>query len=487
MSKHFSILLALAGTASIASAQSTAPIPEPGNPPQPSSTLPAYTLIRYDENYAYLHDPSQRTDFFDPIKYIPLGDQPDWYVSLGGQVRDRYEQFNSTTFGAGPQDRDGYNLLRLMANADVHLGPYVRGFVQGLSATEQGREGGPRVTDYDQAELHQGFIDLTLPLGEKIDFTARGGRQDLLFGAQRLIGPADWLNVPRSFDGFRGTLASPGNDLDLFFVRPVMPARYTWDNDIPKTQFAGIYDTWHLPGIFAESREKLELYALYLRRQNVSFPPEGKGREDRYTLGLRFSGNPRPFDFDVEPDYQFGRFGGKDIHAFSMASELGYTLGELIFAPRAFLGFDIASGDGHPNGQGLSTFNQLFPSAHPFFGYIDAIGRQNIIDVHPGMELALLKNKPYAQKLGLRAEYHQFWRESDHDAVYSASGAVLRAGGSSIATSIGSEADLVLSWQIDRHASFYAGYSHFFAGTFLEQTGAHRDIDFFYAAVTYTF
>ena len=29
--------------------------------------------------------------------------------------------------------------------------------------------------------------------------TLRGGRQDLLFGAQRLIGPLDWSNTRRTF------------------------------------------------------------------------------------------------------------------------------------------------------------------------------------------------------------------------------------------------------------------------------------------------
>ncbi|MGA7918376.1 MAG: hypothetical protein WCA38_01815 [Candidatus Acidiferrales bacterium] len=29
----------------------------------------------------FLADPSKRTDFFDPIKYIPFGDNPQLYLS----------------------------------------------------------------------------------------------------------------------------------------------------------------------------------------------------------------------------------------------------------------------------------------------------------------------------------------------------------------------------------------------------------------------
>ena len=462
-----------------ASAQTTAPTSLPAGIPPP------YTVLRYDEDYSYLRDPALRSDPLDVVKYVPLNEQGDWYASFGGQVRDRHEFFNHNTFGAGPQDRDGYNLLRVMANADFHFGPYVRAFVQGIDATEQGREGGPRPIDVDQADLHQGFVDVTVPLADRAQFMVRGGRQNLLFGAQRLIGPLDWANVRRTFDGFRGTLSSPGNDLDLFYVRPVLADKYRWDNDLPRTDFAGVYDTWRIPALSRGVRARLEVYGLYLRRQNVTYPTDGTGREDRYTLGTRLSGNAGPFDFDVEPDFQFGQFHGEDIHAYSLAAVGGYTLRDVLFAPHPFLGFDIASGDHTPHGGGLGTFNQLFPTGHVYFGYIDAIGRQNIIDLHPGLGLMLLKNKPMARKLALTTEYHLFWRASDRDAVYNAAGGVLRAGASG-ATNVGSELDLLLDWQIDRHTSFYAGYSHFFAGTFLRQTGAHQDIDFLYAALTYT-
>jgi len=139
-----------------------------------------------------------------------------------------------------------------------------------------------------------------------------------------------------------------------------------------------------------------------------------------------------------------------------------------------------------PSGD-LETFNQLFPLGHAYFGYIDVIGRQNIIDLHPGLELQLLKEARHAKKVTLRAEHHLFWRESDDDAVYSAAGTVLRADNGSGAAYIGQETDLLLNWQIDRHWSAYVGYSHFFPGDFIQETGPAGDIDFVYAALQFTF
>lgn len=61
----------------------------------------------------------------------------------------------------------------------------------------------------------------------------------MIFGNQRLIGVSDWTNVRRTFDAFLGTFAMPGNTLDVFYARPMLPAKYRSDNDVPGTDIAG--------------------------------------------------------------------------------------------------------------------------------------------------------------------------------------------------------------------------------------------------------
>jgi hypothetical protein len=184
-------------------------------------------------------------------------------------------------------------------------------------------------------------------------------------------------------------------------------------------------------------------------------------------------------------DYQFGRFNYLATHAYSVAVIGGYTLADAVLSPRMFLGFDIASG-GRLNNPG-NTFDQLFPSAHDQFGIIDAIGRQNIIDVRPAFNLTLWENKTGAKRLTLLTEYRQFWRESNQDAVYTSSASVLRTSGGSNASAIGSEIDFQVNWQINRYLNAYAGNSHFFHGPFIAETGPNSDVDFVYAALTFTF
>src|SRR4051794_22249022 len=81
---------------------------------------PPYKQLRYEESYKYLRDSSRQADFMDPVKFIPLSREGDWYLTLGGEVRERYEYFHNANWGAGPQDSHGYLLQRYMIHADAH-------------------------------------------------------------------------------------------------------------------------------------------------------------------------------------------------------------------------------------------------------------------------------------------------------------------------------------------------------------------------------
>jgi hypothetical protein len=71
--------------------------------------------------------------------------------------------------------------------------------------------------------------------------------------------------------------------------------------------------------------------------------------------------------------------------------------------------------------------------------------------------------------------------------VYTAAGGVLRPGTGTDARYVGAELDLLATYGVTRHLLTYAGWSRFFAGEFIRRTGPHRDSDFVYAAIQYTF
>src|SRR5262245_51810880 len=119
------------------------------SPPVP----PAYKQLRYDEDYGYLRDRAKHSDPFDAVKLIPFGSEDDRYLSLGGEIRQRYEYFHNPVWGQDVNDPNGYWLQRYMLHTDVHLGNRVRFFGQIKSGIELGREGGPRGADKDKLDL----------------------------------------------------------------------------------------------------------------------------------------------------------------------------------------------------------------------------------------------------------------------------------------------------------------------------------------------
>src|SRR5205814_3483420 len=86
------------------------------------TSAPPFKQLRYNENYAYLRDTSRHSDYLDAIKFIPLNTNRDWYLTLGGEIRERYESYHNSLWGRGPQDDNGYLLQRYMVHADAHLG-----------------------------------------------------------------------------------------------------------------------------------------------------------------------------------------------------------------------------------------------------------------------------------------------------------------------------------------------------------------------------
>src|SRR6266700_7881799 len=102
-------------------------------------TPPAYKIFRFDEDYSCLTNQDNRTDLFDPVKYIPLRkDDPLWYLSFGGELRERVEGNYDPNFGIGGVGADSYLLQRITLLTDVHLGERVRFFAEGISGIVAG-------------------------------------------------------------------------------------------------------------------------------------------------------------------------------------------------------------------------------------------------------------------------------------------------------------------------------------------------------------
>jgi hypothetical protein len=442
---------------------------------------PTYKLLRYEEDYSYLKDPGRRTDFWDPIKYIPFWGRQDWYLSIGGEVRERYEFFHNLDAGAAPANPRGNNadlLQRYLLHGDLHLGPYVRFFGQFVSGQESGRIGGPR-PDIDQNafDIHQGFADVVLPLGGGKDtLTARLGRQEFEYGTGRLIDVRDGVNLRLAFDAARFLLRRGDWQVDGWWSKPVRNNPGTFDDDPdPNRSFWGVYAVHPLPLL---TQGNIDLYYLGFENKQAVYV-QGRGYELRHSLGTRLWGRPLPWEYNLEYVWQFGTFGPGRIEAWTAAHAVRYNFSELPLKPRLGLRFDVASGDNNPASPNLQTFNPLFPSG-AYFNLLNPVGPLNMIDLHPTLDL-------YAgEKLTLTFDWDFFWRESLSDGVYRISGAPLRgaAGG---ARYVGNSPAVTAVWNPTRHVSLLASYVHFFPGPFFEANPPDKGTDYFTVWADYKF
>jgi hypothetical protein len=440
---------------------------------------PAYTDRRFDEDWSVLRgrDPSQPREPFDRVKFIPLTESGGSWITLAGQVRLRQEGVRDFQFGSStPSVSDGYLLARIRLSADWHAGKHVRVFVDAKSALDTHRTltGGDSATFVDELDLQNGFVDLMAPVG-KARVTLRAGRQELLFGAQRIVGPSDYLNVRRTFQGVSTIVEAADWTVMPFWTELVVVQQHAFNEGSPGRKLYGTHATKPV-----KAGSHVDLYWLAINNATASFNGTS-GRERRHTFGGRFWRDEQRgrSDFDIETGAQFGSIGGEDVRASMLSANGAYTF-DTRFSPRPFGTFDFASGDKTPGGR-VGTFNQLFPTNHTYLGNTDYVGRQNLVSVSGGLDL-----RPSA-KLKLTLVQYAFWRATLSDGLYDSSGALLRAGAGSDARYIGVETNITATYRFDRHWLALGSWNRFVPGGFIRGTGPSDVSDYAYATLQFTF
>ena len=469
-------------------------------PPASEPERPTYEDRRFDEDWSALRDVdlSGRNRVWERLKFIPLGQEEQVWLTLAGQARERTEYYNQDQFGQSqPEQSGGFLLSRFRLSADLHASKYVRVFAEAKSSlqTDSDLSGGNGASFVDRIDLQNAFADVVIPLGDPAALTLRGGRQELLFGVQRLVGPSDWTNVRRTFQGVSGIVDAGGWRITPMWAELVVVDPHKFDEATPDNKLYGVYASGA-----ATKAVTADLYWLGVDNRSTTFNGTS-GRERRQTIGGRLwrgraaltAPEPRSTrqppvhespgsagtDFDLEAAVQFGTLGGEDIRAWMITANAGHSFASRL-DPRPFVTMDFASGDDAPAGR-VGTFNQLYPTNHTYLGAIDYVGRQNILSPSGGVSL-----RPMS-RLSVVMTQFLFWRASVHDALYGNSGTVMRPGTTTNARYVGTETDLIATYRFDRHVLGYASYNHFFPGDFIRATGPARGSDYVYGALQYTF
>jgi hypothetical protein len=292
-------------------------------------------------------------------------------IQLTGEVRGRSEidmrDFNSRSAA------NTFTLLRTRVGLDARPSEDVRVFIQGQDSRVFGQERDASGTfntlaDTRNFDLHQGYIEVKKLFVEEL--TLRIGRQELIYGNERIIGAVGWSNVGRSFDGAMLRVDCPSVSFELLAMTIGEVQTYT-SNATPSSvayTFDGGYDVY---GTYATVKgvqnHKIDGYVLYQINRDTA--GSGKTNLSRYTVGSYTKGNNGAIDYDLEVAYQGGKRQGIDVSAYIAAGSVGYSFKGLALS-RIGAGYEILSGT--PVGDAkYKSFDPTFHTGHKFYGFMD--------------------------------------------------------------------------------------------------------------------
>jgi hypothetical protein len=389
-----------------------------------------------------------------------------WEIDVGGQVRLRgdfseNQNFTNFVFTPGHHEAQFLERTRLQASVEDHA-LNLEAFVQGQW---YGRWGS--LDNRSAFDLYQGYVEwekvLNLPVSVK------AGRQEFQYGSAFFIGTNDFYNG-MSWDGFKASV-NPFEKLAVDILGAKMVKLNSGDPDL---YLAGLYTTYK---IYKEG--SLEGYLFY---NKGGFPISHRefvlidSGQKSFTLGARLAGKIGGFDYELEPEFQWGKIknvigDGKDlVRAFGGHLDLGYTF-KLPWKPRVFGVYAYGSGDNNPfDGRYREFHGALFNDSYIFgdMNVIADLSGVTVNDVHAsGLQILIggLEVKPLP-KLGVTLRAHGF---------------LANRVPSGFSKDIGTELDSEISYKLTKRISFLVGLDRFFTGRFFRQaSGSGKNIDYAY-------
>ena len=218
---------------------------------------------------------------------------PAW-LRFSGEYRMRVEGFDGGGFK--PDTRDAYALNRVRLNMRVAPTYWMRFQFQAQDAQAFGKNAKPDSPPFeDTMDIRQAYVEFGRP--EVPTFQLRVGRQELVFGEQRLIGHLNWTNTARSFDAARLTLQHSKYKVDLFAASVVNLKEGTANKSSGGNDIHGAYGS--ITKVVPNAT--IEPFAFWRLARGTKTETGLPGKTDRKVYGTRFLGKlPANFDYNLE-------------------------------------------------------------------------------------------------------------------------------------------------------------------------------------------
>ena len=398
---------------------------------------------------------------------------PSW-LRVRGEFRERFEGVAGAGFVKGRDD--AYGLSRFRFNATMTASPSLAFQVQAQDARVADKEIGPTTTPFRAAfDLRMAFADIG---SARSPVAIRVGRQELVYGDQRLVGHLNWTNAARTFDGVRATFRSKPVQVDIFGTSVVRILDKEFDKSGNGNRFFGAYAS--TAALIPNS--SLEPYVFFKRDRQLRTEVGTTGNLQAATFGARWAGKlPSRLDYVVEMAGQAGSLGSDNVRAWAGHWQLREALPGKSPA-RVTAEYNFASGDANPTDGTRGTFDQLYPTGHDKLGLSDQVGWRNIRHLRGILDL------PPVRKFAISTSVHTWWLAEKRDSLYSAGGASLaRVAAGAASAHVGEEIDVQVIRPLTPQLQLAAGYAYVIPGAFLKQATPGASYSFPFVMVTYVF
>ncbi len=397
-------------------------------------------------------------------------------VEVSVELRWRSEFRDNADFRP-TDDFDFSTGQRIRLKLRVRAHPQLSFFLEGQDVWLFGAEQDKIVHSWG-TNLYQAYLDWK-PAGST-QWEVRAGRQELVYGRERLVGAFGWDNVGRSFDGARLRYHRGSWTRDFFAARLVDVRRGGAPHRPGSRDLYGAY-FMRAP---QDKPGRTELYGIYFHDGLKRMGELGGGflDTDIFTVGFRRAHTPATsFRYEVENAWQFGKRGPDSHRGVALIATAGYAWGGR-WQPELGFEYDFATGDDDPADGRSHEFENLFPTNHSHYGYADLVGLRNLHDfrVHAGVKLHA--------RLTLESDYHRFLLAAKRGPWKNAGGSVLGFDPSGQSgRDLGQEVDFTARIPVHKHLNLLAGYSFFLPGRFAERARGPETHDFAYIMTTVRF
>ena len=399
-------------------------------------------------------------------------------MNISGEMRFRPEMRNNADFNDNTNDQQAYIGQRIRLNFDIKTENGIKAFISAQDSRKWGdvpnnQTAGNAATyiytttctqaqvtagtcstqaastvkmpDSQSLDIYQAWFMLENVGGAPVDFKI--GRQQLIYGDQRLIGASGWTDNGRAYDAYKVVARLDMVQLDLFLAKLKetggAPSDSGSDDDL-----YGLYTIWPLG-----DANKLDVYYLVWKTDAVTF-----GRSVN-TYGLRLAGKMGGLDYTAEGVFQGGKWSATvDQSASAFAVTGGYTLADVLGGLRLGFEYDMGSGDDKSDAKTHKTFVFPFGTNHAPYGYMDYFSWGNMSDI------ALKAKAKPADALTTEIAYHMFSLAQAKDTWLKADGSTMLAANTETSTNAGSEIDLTAAYAYNASVKITAGYSMFMPG-----------------------